>query len=200
LHYKSIDNVAYSHGKQLHQLIKSMMEEKATDLKHLNAVAVSCGPGSYTGLRIGVAAAKGLCFALDIPLISIDTLTLLANTHPVEQGLKIAMMDARRMEVYCQVLDAKNKVLEPSKALVVDAASFKNILDSQQVTFIGSGAEKCEALIEHSNARFFSGIKPCARFMSALSYAKALENEFEDLAYFEPSYLKEFMIIPPKAK
>lgn len=199
LDYKELNTDDYSHSKQLHLLIKSLMNENNLKFEDLHAVAVSSGPGSYTGLRIGISATKGLCFALDIPLIAIDTLTLLAHSHQITEGLKVPILDARRMEVYCQVLNASNSIIEPSKALVVDANSFAKHLKNQTVYFIGNAAEKCKTVISHPNAKFINDLYPSAMKMASLSFAKFQQQDFEDLAYFEPSYLKDFMITTSKS-
>ncbi len=184
---------SYSHAERLHNFIKDILAENKLELSDLDAIAVSKGPGSYTGLRIGVSAAKGLCFSLDIPLISIATLTSLA--HQVKEvGMAIPMMDARRMEVYTAVFDKERNQVEETSAKILDAESYQKYLDSQVVYFIGSGVEKFRNICEHPNARYIENILPSAAQMVELATIKHKKSDFEDVAYFEPYYLKDFMM------
>lgn len=184
---------SYSHAERLHNFIQDILAENKLELSDLDAIAVSKGPGSYTGLRIGVSAAKGLCFSLDIPLISIATLTSLA--HQVkEEGMAIPMMDARRMEVYTAVFDTGRNQVEETSAKIIDAESYHNYLESQVVYFIGSGVEKFKNICEHPNARYIENILPSAAQMVELATIKHKISDFEDVAYFEPYYLKDFMM------
>jgi len=185
-------NGSYSHAEKLHVFIQEILEENNLKLSNLDAVAISKGPGSYTGLRIGVSAAKGLCFSLDIPLISVPTLTSLANQ--VEQkGIVIPMLDARRMEVYAAVFNlAKEQILKTS-AIILEPDSFQEYLEGDQVYFIGSGVEKFQKICRHPNANFIENKLPSAREMVEIAVAKYKISDFEDVAYFEPYYLKDFM-------
>jgi tRNA threonylcarbamoyladenosine biosynthesis protein TsaB len=170
----------------------------------LEAVAVSCGPGSYTGLRIGVSMAKGICYGRDVKLISIPTLELMAvpvllGEHPAEEdALIVPMLDARRMEVYAKVMDRALKEVRPIQADIVDAETYKEYLDRGTVYFFGNGAEKCIEVINHPNARLVKGIEPLAKNMAPLAEKRFVEGKFEDVAYFVPFYLKDFVAKMPK--
>lgn len=170
----------------------------------LEAVAVSCGPGSYTGLRIGVSMAKGICYGRDVKLISIPTLELMAvpvliGEHPAEEdALIVPMLDARRMEVYAKVMDRALKEVRPIRADIVDADTYKEYLDRGTVYFFGNGAEKCMEVINHPNARLVKGIEPLAKNMAPLAEKRFVEGKFEDVAYFVPFYLKDFVAKMPK--
>ena len=190
---KELNDGNYSHAEKLHELIGQVILEAKIELSHLNAIAISKGPGSYTGLRIGVSAAKGLSFALDIPLISVNTLQSFALSVSIEKGYKIPLLDARRMEVYSQVFSEKTKKIRGVYAEIIDSDSFSEFLNAEKVCFFGDGAEKCKEIITHKNAIFIDGKFPSANEMSAISYEKYVKHEFEDVAYFEPFYLKEFL-------
>ena len=170
----------------------------------LEAVAVSCGPGSYTGLRIGVSMAKGICYGRDVKLISIPTLELMAvpvliGEHPAEEdALIVPMLDARRMEVYAKVMARALKEGRPIQADIVDADTYKEYLDRGTVYFFGNGAEKCMEVINHPNARLVKGIEPLAKNMAPLAEKRFVEGKFEDVAYFVPFYLKDFVAKMPK--
>ena len=170
----------------------------------LEAVAVSCGPGSYTGLRIGVSMAKGICYGRNVKLISIPTLELMAvpvllGEHPAEEdALIVPMLDARRMEVYAKVMDRALKEVRPIQADIVDADTYKEYLDRGTVYFFGNGAEKCMEVINHPNARLVKGIEPLAKNMAPLAEKRFVEGKFEDVAYFVPFYLKDFVAKMPK--
>ena len=170
----------------------------------LEAVAVSCGPGSYTGLRIGVSMAKGICYGRDVKLISIPTLELMAvpvllGEHPAEEdALIVPMLDARRMEVYAKVMDRALKEVRPIQADIVDADTYKEYLNRGTVYFFGNGAEKCMEVINHPNARLVKGIEPLAKNMAPLAEKRFVEGKFEDVAYFVPFYLKDFVAKMPK--
>lgn len=170
----------------------------------LEAVTVSCGPGSYTGLRIGVSMAKGICYGRDVKLISIPTLELMAvpvllGEHPAEEdALIVPMLDARRMEVYAKVMDRALKEVRPIQADIVDAETYKEYLDRGTVYFFGNGAEKCMEVINHPNARLVKGIEPLAKNMAPLAEKRFVEGKFEDVAYFVPFYLKDFVAKMPK--
>lgn len=170
----------------------------------LEAVAVSCGPGSYTGLRIGVSMAKGICYGRNVKLISIPTLELMAvpvllGEHPAEEdALIVPMLDARRMEVYAKVMDRALKEVRPIQADIVDAETYKEYLDRGTVYIFGNGAEKCMEVINHPNARLVKGIEPLAKNMAPLAEKRFVEGKFEDVAYFVPFYLKDFVAKMPK--
>ena len=170
----------------------------------LEAVAVSCGPGSYTGLRIGVSMAKGICYGRGVKLIAVPTLELMAvpvllGEHPAEEdALIIPMLDARRMEVYAEVLDRALKVVRPIQADIVDADTYKEYLDKHPVYFFGNGAAKCMETISHPNAHLVEGIEPLAKNMAPLAEKRFVEGKFEDVAYFVPFYLKDFVAKMPK--
>ena len=170
----------------------------------LEAVAVSCGPGSYTGLRIGVSMAKGICYGRGVKLIAVPTLELMAvpvllGEHPEEEdALIIPMLDARRMEVYAEVLDRALKVVRPIQADIVDADTYKEYLDKHPVYFFGNGAAKCMETINHPNAYLVEGIEPLAKNMAPLAEKRFVEGKFEDVAYFVPFYLKDFVAKMPK--
>jgi len=164
-----------------------------------DAVAVSCGPGSYTGLRIGVSMAKGICFGRDLKLISVPTLELLCvpvllrEAVAEEDALLCPMLDARRMEVYAAVYDRGLKPIREVQADVVDADTYREYLDAHPVYFFGNGAQKCMETIHHPNAHYIDGIEPLARWMQPLAERRMLNEQFEDVAYFEPFYLKDFV-------
>lgn len=195
---KELNDGNYSHAEKLHELIEQVVLEAKISLSDLKAIAVSKGPGSYTGLRIGVSAAKGLCFALDIPLIPTNTLQSLALSVSIEIGYKIPLLDARRMEVYSQVFNEKNEMIRAVYADIIDSDSFSDFFNAEKVYFFGDGAEKCKGIITHKNAVFIDGLFPSAKEMSVISYKKYINNDFEDVAYFEPFYLKEFLGAIPK--
>lgn len=190
----------YSHAERLHVYIEEVLEQANLSLKDIDAVAISKGPGSYTGLRIGVSTAKGLCFAADKPLISISTLEALAHQVKVDDGIIIPMLDARRMEVYSAVFDTNHKQIREVQAQVLDESSFADYLALGKVYFIGNGVEKTKTLIEHPNAIFIEGKLPSANEMSQLAFDKYKKDDIEDVAYFEPYYLKDFIAIKPKPK
>ena len=170
----------------------------------LEAVAVSCGPGSYTGLRIGVSMAKGICYGRGVKLIAVPTLELMAvpvllGEHPEqEDALIVPMLDARRMEVYAEVLDRALRVVRPIQADIVDADTYKEYLDQHPVYFFGNGAAKCMETINHPNAHLVEGIEPLAKNMAPLAEKRVVEGKFEDVAYFVPFYLKDFVAKMPK--
>lgn len=187
----------FSHAEKLNGFIEAVLKTANKTIKDLSAVAVSEGPGSYTGLRIGVSTAKGICYALDIPLIAINSLKCLAALSNFKGGYICPMLDARRMEVYTAVFDEQLQVLEETQALVVEEDSYKKWAQ-KPVLFLGPGAEKCQALLSHENFQFDLETTVSAKGMAELSFAKYQAKEFEDVAYFEPSYLKEFIAGTPK--
>ena len=172
------------------------------DIK-LDAVAVSCGPGSYTGLRIGVSMAKGICYGRGVKLISVPTLELLAVPvlleHDIEEGsLLCPMLDARRMEVYSGIYDRALKEVRQVQADIVDGDTYSSYLDKSKMYFFGNGACKCMDTISNPNAMLIKGIKPLARYMFPLAEKRMAEERFEDVAYFVPFYLKDFVVKTPK--
>jgi len=190
-------HIEQAHATKLGLLIDQIRSSFGKDFVNLKAVAVSSGPGSYTGLRIGTSVAKGLCMALDIPLISVETLDVLAyqvNELSVFQAAKCPMIDARRMEVYCKVFSPANEVVLPVEAKVIDENSFNDLLINSKVIFFGNGASKCKTVLKNSNAIFLDGLYPSAREVGVLAFEKFRLNRWEDLVHFEPFYLKEFMI------
>lgn len=193
------DNSAnYSHAETLHVFIKEVIEEAQISNTEIDAIAVSKGPGSYTGLRIGVSTAKGLCYALDKPLIAVPTLHSLAHQVSDIDGYIVPMLDARRMEVYSAVFDNNYKQIRATEAEVLEAGSFSNYLEERLVYFVGNGVEKTQTLIQHPNARFVENKMPSARDMRHISHHKYKISDIEDVAYFEPYYLKDFVAIKPK--
>lgn len=193
LQLKEHASAQYSHAEELHLFIKQMMNEAGKSFEELKAVAVSKGPGSYTGLRIGVSAAKGLCYALDIPLISVSTLESLARQKKGQEGYIIPVLDARRMEVYSAVYTSDFEQVGKIKAEVIDEASFSEFLAKEMCHIIGPGAQKCTDVIRHKNAIFHSEALPSANEMISIAHKKWEAGAFEDVAYFEPFYLKEFI-------
>lgn len=186
-----------SHASKLAGLIKHVIDATDKNLNMLSAVAVSSGPGSYTGLRIGTSTAKGLCYSLNIPLLACNTLEIMAsevNHMNLTKALCCPMIDARRMEVYCCVMDANNKVVQPLEAKVIDESSFRDLLESGRVLFFGNGSGKCREMIQHEHAVFISGVYPSAAQLGILAHAKFQAGKYEDLVTFEPLYLKEFLI------
>jgi tRNA threonylcarbamoyladenosine biosynthesis protein TsaB len=200
LKIKELNNGNYSHAEVLHPFITDILKAAKLPLHKIDAVAVSKGPGSYTGLRIGVSAAKGLCFALHKPLISIDTLTSLSHAISIDNGFIVPMLDARRMEVYAAVYNNKHEELRYIKAEIIDENSFLGYLEKGKVYFLGDGAQKCKGIIMHKNAIFVDDKFPSAKEMAVLSYHKYKKSDIENVAYFEPFYLKDFVVIPEKKK
>ncbi|MDG1195662.1 MAG: tRNA (adenosine(37)-N6)-threonylcarbamoyltransferase complex dimerization subunit type 1 TsaB [Polaribacter sp.] len=197
---KELNNGNYSHAEVLHPFILDVLKEANLTSNRIDAVAVSKGPGSYTGLRIGVSAAKGLCFALDKPLISIDTLTSLSFSITIEEGIIVPMLDARRLEVYASVFNEKHQKIREIKAEIIDENSFCEYLERSKVYFLGNGSQKCKEIITHKNAIFIDAKFPSAQEMAKLSYEKYKISDIENVAYFEPFYLKDFIVIPEKKK
>lgn len=196
---KEIAEEGYSHAEKLHVFIEEVIAESGVSVQDLNAVAVSQGPGSYTGLRIGVSAAKGLCYALNIPLIAVDTLQTLASQVSISEGKIIPMLDARRMEVYSAVFNAKIEIERPIQAEIINEDSFAEYTDT--IYFVGDCADKCKTVLTKENFIFLEEIKyPSAREMSKISYDKYQKSDTVDVAYFEPYYLKDFMMTLPSKK
>lgn len=196
---KEIAEEGYSHAEKLHVFIEEVIAEAGISVQELVAIAVGQGPGSYTGLRIGVSAAKGLCYALNIPLIAVDTLLTLASQAQVTNGKIIPMLDARRMEVYSEIFNANLEAERAIQAEVIDENSFENI--SETVYFVGDCAEKAKAVLTRENFIFLEDIKyPSATAMSKISFDKYQKSDTVDVAYFEPYYLKDFMMTTSSKK
>jgi tRNA threonylcarbamoyladenosine biosynthesis protein TsaB len=190
-------SVGFSHAEKLTVFISEILQEADVKLSDVEAVAVSAGPGSYTGLRIGVSVAKGLCFAADKPLISIPTLEAMAvrALHHVnainKDALFCPMIDARRMEVYCALYDSQLISIQPVAAKIVTPEFYSEIIEFRQIYFFGDGAEKCRSIL-HSPFVFLPDVFPSALHMAKLANRKYVDKEFENLALFEPFYLKEY--------
>jgi len=194
---KEIAQEGYSHAERLHVFIEEIIKEVGITFQDIVAIAVSQGPGSYTGLRIGVSAAKGLCYALGIPLIAVDTLQVLASQTKVSSGLIIPMLDARRMEVYSAIFTANFESKRGVQAEIITENSFEELHET--LHFVGDCAEKCKSVLNKGNHAFLEEIKyPSAKEMSHLSFEKHKKNDFVDVAYFEPYYLKDFMMTVSK--
>jgi len=200
-----------NHSRLLTVFIEQLFGENHLDIKNLDAVAVSKGPGSYTGLRIGVSVAKGLCYGLGIPLISVGSLKTLGfytaanysrftNILPAANPFFCPMIDARRMEVYTSLYDLAGNEIRPVSAEIITPGFLSEILEKHQVLFFGNGAAKCEHLLPHENAIFAGPSATSAEFMTHLSNQKYVAQQFEDVAYFEPFYLKNFVATIPKNK
>lgn len=185
-----VNDSDYSHSEKLNVFIIELLKRNKLTLSNFDAIAISEGPGSYTGLRIGTSTAKGICYSLDIPLISVNTLSELCELAPVETGTKIPMIDARRMEVYTAFYSADNNITTPQHNLIVNEDSFNNLGD---VYLFGNGADKFKELFKNnSNINFIDDIICSAKGMVKLSEEKFQAKSFEDVAYFEPNYGKEF--------
>lgn len=189
----------FSHAEKLHSFIIEVLKKSNVAMQELDAIAVSQGPGSYTGLRIGVSAAKGLCFALKKPLIAVPTLSLLASAVSAspEQYI-VPLLDARRMEVYSAVFDENYLEIRETQAEIIDENSFSEFLSLGKVYFLGDGSIKCKEIITHENATFLEGYFPSSKEMAKFSFEKFSADHFEDVAYFEPYYLKNFIAGIPK--
>ena len=181
----------FSHAEKLQGYITQVLEQANISKNDLQAIAVSKGPGSYTGLRIGVSTAKGLCYALDIPLLAISTLGSLARQ--VAGSVVVPMLDARRMEVYSAVFSSEMDQIRDLQAQIITQDSFNTYLDRGRVTFIGDGVEKFEAVCTHPNAVFIKNALPSASQMAQIATLKFTQNDTQDVAYFEPYYLKDFI-------
>ena len=195
---KEICEANFSHAEKLHDFIQDTLDDNKLKMEDLSAVAISKGPGSYTGLRIGVSSAKGLCFALDIPLISVLTLEALAHAVNVESGYIIPLLDARRQEVYTAIFDANYNPIKETYNYILNKNSFSEYLDKEKVTFLGDGAKKTSEIINHENAIFLDDYFPSSKEMITISYNKFINKDFEDVAYFEPFYLKDFYVTVSK--
>lgn len=195
---------SYTHSENITVFIDEVIREAGVSLNEIDAVAVSKGPGSYTGLRIGVSTAKGLCFALNKPLIAVNTLLSLSNNFltrnpkPETRNLLCPMLDARRMEVYCALYDSALYDVVQTAAVIVEKNSFADFLKTNKIYFFGNGSMKCKSVLQHPNAIFVEDVYPSASAMASLSEKLFSENKLEDTAYFEPFYLKDFVAVKAK--
>ncbi len=197
------DHEGPNHAVKLGTFVDEALSFADSHAIPLDAVAVSCGPGSYTGLRIGASMAKGICFGQDLKLIAVPTLELMAVPvllrEEVEEGtLLCPMIDARRMEVYSTVYDRALHEVRGIQADVVDAETYREYLDRGPVYFFGNGAEKCMEVINHPNARLIKGVEPLAKWMFPIAERRIAQEKYEDVAYFVPFYLKDFVAHQPK--
>lgn len=204
LSYREDKSMQYSHSSLLTSFIEEVVMDAGTKFNQLDAVAVSMGPGSYTGLRIGVSAAKGFCYALDIPLIAVNTLESLVSVAATQNKIKadfyVPMIDARRMEVYNAVFDASLRPVRETKAEIIVENSFSELLPKGKIAFFGDGADKCKTVIKHENAVFYDNVFTSVFGLVNPAFDRLQKKEFEDLAYFEPFYLKDFVAGKPKVK
>lgn len=185
-----------AHASRLAPMIMQVMKESAKDFDELNAVCVSAGPGSYTGLRIGASTAKGLCFASDLPLIAVPTLKLLAyQSKKITgfDGLLCPMIDAGRMEVYCEVFNDKLQTISPITAMMINTNSFAELLSGNKMLFFGNGAAKCRQVLRDENVSFLDGLYPSAENLGELASEKFEQKDFVDLVNFTPLYHKDFI-------
>jgi tRNA threonylcarbamoyladenosine biosynthesis protein TsaB len=192
-----------SHARLLGAFVSEALADIRAKGLRLDAISVSCGPGSYTGLRIGVSEAKGLCYGLEIPLIAVKSLEIMAkrvmDTISVESGsLLCPMIDARRMEVYAAIYDSSLHPVREISADIVDSGSYEEYLSKGSVLFFGDGSGKCASVINSPNASFIEGVYPSARYMAPLSVEAFEQSRFVDTASFEPFYLKDFIATVPK--
>lgn len=200
-------SMQYSHSSHLTGFVQDCVQEAGITFQQLDAVAVSKGPGSYTGLRIGVSAAKGLCYALDIPLISVNTLHSMAEVavkslkeEDEKPDFLVPMIDARRMEVYNAVFDRSAGMIRETMAEIIDENAFEKYLQKGRVLFFGDGAPKCREVIKHLNASIVDTIYPGVEGLQREAIEKFGKQQFEDTAYFEPFYLKDFVAGKPRVK
>lgn len=192
-----------NHAERLGSMVDEALSFTDNHAIPFDAVAVSCGPGSYTGLRIGVSMAKGICYGRDLKLIAVPTLELLCvpvllREEIEENALLCPMLDARRMEVYAALYDRALHVIRPVGADIVTTETYKQWLEKRPVYFFGNGAKKCMEVINHHNAHFIDGIEPIAKWMQPLAEKRLLNEQTEDVAYFVPYYLKDFVALKPK--
>ena len=203
--FEKINNEPNSHTKYLAKFVEEALSFAESHGIPLDAVAVSSGPGSYTGLRIGVSTAKGICYGKNVPLIAIPTLKLLcvkpllSDDIEDENALLCPMIDARRMEAYTAIYDRALREVREVKAEVIDATTYNEWLDKGLVYFFCNGAEKCKQIINHPNARFIDNVVPTAKSMLPLAELAIAKGQYEDVAYFEPFYLKDFVAIKSKS-
>ncbi len=191
-----------SAASKLAVLIQEAAAQARVTMEELEGVAVSSGPGSYTGLRIAVATAKGLCYAMQLPLIAVSSLELMAaqvrSEHPDAQWW-CPMIDARRMEVYTTIFDREGNQVEPMQATIIDDTSFSSFLEQGIVSFFGNGSSKCQNVINHPHARWIANVIPTADWLGKLAWKSFMAGQFEDVAEYEPLYLKDFVAKKPKS-
>jgi tRNA threonylcarbamoyladenosine biosynthesis protein TsaB len=194
-------HVEHSHAAKLAVLVDQILIVAGLKTDQLKAVAISSGPGSYTGLRIGTSLAKGLCFSLNIPLISVGTLELMAYQIMTANSLDAIlcpMIDARRMEVYCLLMNSDANIAKQATAMVIDEESFSDLLINHKIIFFGNGSSKCKNVLRHENAVYVDGIYPRASSLGAIAFKRWEKSQFEDVEHFEPFYLKGFVAKKPK--
>ncbi len=192
---KEVSDKGYSHAEKLHIFIDEILKENKVSAKDIVAIVISKGPGSYTGLRIGVSAAKGLCYAWGIPLIAVNTLESLAHQIKVtNNNLIVPMLDARRMEVYTSIINENYETVSATEALILDENSYTEHLEKQTCYFIGDGTHKFQEICTHRNAKFVTDKQPSAKELCVIGWEKFTNNETENVAYFEPYYLKDFVV------
>ena len=201
--FQQDDHSGLGHAEKLGTMVDEALSFTDNHAIPFDAVAVSCGPGSYTGLRIGVSMAKGICYGRNLKLIAVPTLELLCvpvllREIPEEDALLCPMLDARRMEVYAGIYNRALKPVREIGADVVTEETYKEYLDKHPVYFFGNGAQKCMETINHPNAHLIEGIDPLAKWMQPLAERRLLNEQFEDVAYFVPYYLKDFVAKLPK--
>lgn len=201
--FQQDDYSGLGHAEKLGTMVDEALSFTDNHAIPFDAVAVSCGPGSYTGLRIGISMAKGICYGRNLKLIAVPTLELLCvpvllREIPEEDALLCPMLDARRMEVYAGIFDRALKPVREIGADVVTAETYKSYLDERPIYFFGNGAKKCMDTINHHNAHLIEGIEPLAKWMQPLAERRMLNEQFEDVAYFVPFYLKDFVAKMPK--
>ena len=189
------DSPNFSHSEKLHQFIKALIERNNTSIDNLDAIAVGIGPGSYTGLRIGLSTAKGLCYGSDLPMIAISSLLNLTNNIEFD-GLIIPTIDARRNEVYSVVINSKHEIIREESPQVINEESFLEFTKDYNILIIGNGQFKCKEIIDFNSKFNFNEkiLKPSAKNMVKFSFRKFQDNDFEDIAYVVPKYLKEFQV------
>ena len=193
----------FNHSVLLGVYVDELLKENNLTSDDLDAVAVSMGPGSYTGLRIGVSLAKGICFGAGKPLIAVSTLEALANAvarREGEEAYYCPMIDARRMEVYMAIYSREGEMIQDIRAEVIEEGSFADLLADRKILFFGNGSDKVKDVLKNPNAVFISGVATSAGNMVMLAERKFAEKKFEDVAYFEPFYLKDFVATVPKRK
>ncbi len=196
-------NEGFKHAENILSLCLKVLSDANKQIDQLEAIAVSCGPGSYTGLRIGVSTAKGLCYGLDIPLITVSSLQMMAEhfytLHPYFEGIAVPMIDARRMEVYTGMYNKSGKCIMPDRAFIVNEQTLEAPEKQASYAFFGDGAAKCREILEHSmpQSLFTLLASPEARGLSLSAHRAFVQKQFADLAYFEPEYLKPYQGTPP---
>lgn len=201
--FQQEDHSGPNHAERLGTMVDEALSFTDNHAIPFDAVAVSCGPGSYTGLRIGVSMAKGICYGRELKLIAVPTLELLCvpvllREIPEENALLCPMLDARRMEVYAGIYDRGLKPIREIRADIVTGETYKTYLDHHPIYFFGNGAKKCMETINHPNAHYIDNIEPLAKWMQPLAEKRFLNEQFEDVAYFVPFYLKDFVAIKAK--